>query len=331
MSEFPTKRLRRLRHNATLREMLAGIRLSARELIAPVFVRPGSGERREIRAMPQQYQYSVDTAVEYIRRIADAGVPAVLLFGIPESKDEIGSAAWDDGAPVQRLVGGIKSAVPGVLVITDVCLCEYTDHGHCGRLIEAPCGAKDVDNDATCELLGKTAVSHARAGADMVAPSAMMDGQVSAIRAALDAGGFERTAIMSYAVKYASSFYGPFRHAADSAPSFGDRRTYQMDYRAPRQALAEVEADLAQGTDIIMVKPAAAYLDVIADVRRRFDAPLAAYHVSGEYAMIKAAAGAGWLDERAAAMEITTAIKRAGADLIITYFAEQLAKWLSAK
>ncbi len=331
MSEFPTKRLRRLRHNATLREMLAGVRLSPRELIAPVFVRPGSGEQREIPAMPQQYQYSVDTAVEYVKRIGDTGVPAVLLFGIPESKDKIGSSAWDEDAPVQQLIARIKSDVPWVLVITDVCLCEYTDHGHCGKLVSTTDGAKDVDNDATLELLARTAVSHARAGADMVAPSAMMDGQVSAIREVLDSEGFKRMPIMSYAVKYASSLYGPFRHAADSSPSFGDRRTYQMDYRSPHQPAAEAQADLAEGADIIMVKPAAAYLDVIADVRRRFDAPLAAYHVSGEYAMIKAAAAAGWLDEQAAAMEITTAIKRAGADLIITYFAEQLAKWLSAK
>jgi len=328
MAEFPTRRLRRLRHNATLREMLASVRLSRDELIAPLFVREGEGVRREIPSMPGQFQHSADTAVETIRRWAGKGLRAVLLFGIPDKKDAAGSEAWNDNAAVQRLTRQIESALPGLIVITDVCLCEYTDHGHCGTVIERPGGRKDVDNDATLESLARTALSHARAGADVVAPSAMMDGQVAAIRRALDSEGFETTAIMSYAVKFASSLYGPFRDAAESEPRFGDRRGYQMDYRAPRQAALEAAADLDEGADIIMVKPAATYLDVIAEVRGRFDAPLAAYHVSGEYAMLKAAAAAGWLDERAAAIEVTSAIKRAGADLIITYFAEQLAEWL---
>ncbi|MHC4294804.1 MAG: porphobilinogen synthase [Planctomycetota bacterium] len=328
MSEFPARRLRRLRMNPTLREMLAGVRLSVDEFIAPLFVREGSGVQREIPSIPGQFQYSVDTAVETVRRWADKNLRAVLLFGIPDSKDPIGTEAWNDDAAVQRLAREIKKTSPDVLVVTDVCLCEYTDHGHCGTVTKGADGRVDVDNDATLESLGRIAVSHAKAGADIVAPSAMMDHQVLAIREALDAEGFRMTGIMSYAVKYASSLYGPFRDAAESSPQFGDRRSYQMDYRAAGQELMEGGADIDEGADIIMVKPAGAYLDVIAKVRQRFDAPLAAYHVSGEYSMIKAAARAGWLDERAVAIEITTAIKRAGADLIITYFAEQLADWL---
>jgi porphobilinogen synthase len=314
--------------NPTLREMLAGVRLSVDEFIAPLFVREGSGVQREIPSIPGQFQYSVDTAVETVRRWADKNLRAVLLFGIPDSKDPIGTEAWNDDAAVQRLAREIKKTSPDVLVVTDVCLCEYTDHGHCGTVTKGADGRVDVDNDATLESLGRIAVSHAKAGADIVAPSAMMDHQVLAIREALDAEGFRMTGIMSYAVKYASSLYGPFRDAAESSPQFGDRRSYQMDYRAAGQELMEGGADIDEGADIIMVKPAGAYLDVIAKVRQRFDAPLAAYHVSGEYSMIKAAARAGWLDERAVAIEITTAIKRAGADLIITYFAEQLADWL---
>ena len=328
MTRFPERRLRRLRYNATLREMLAETHLRRRDLIAPLFVRPGQGLRRPIASMPGQFQFSPDTAIDAVRRWADKGVPAVLLFGIPEGKDELGSQAWHGEAPVQRLTRQIKDELPAVVVITDVCLCEYTDHGHCGGLVSRPDGSTDVENDATLELLGKVAVSHARAGADVVAPSAMMDGQVGAIRSALDAAGLERTAILSYAVKFASSLYGPFRDAAENAPRFGDRRTYQMDYRAGRQASLEAAADLDEGADMLMVKPAGAYLDIIAEVRRRTLLPLAADHVSGEYAAIKAAAAAGWLDERAAAIEVLTAIKRAGADLIITYFAEQLAEWL---
>ena len=329
MPRFPTRRLRRLRYHPALREMLAEVRLCREDFIAPIFVREGEGVRREIKSMPSQFQFSVDTAAETARRWADKGLKAVLLFGIPETKDAVGSGAWDDGAAVQRLAGRIKRDAPEMLVITDVCLCEYTEHGHCGTLLERPDGSRDVDNDATLESLARTAASHARCGADVVAPSAMMDGQVGAIRGGLDAEGFRTTAILSYAVKFASSMYGPFRDAAESPPSFGDRRTYQMDYRAAGQSFAEAAADLAEGADMLMVKPAATYLDIIAAVKARFDAPLAAYHVSGEFSQIKAAAAAGWLDERAAATEITAAMKRAGADLIITYFAEDLADWLA--
>jgi len=328
MSGFPTRRLRRLRYHPTLREMLTDVRLSRDDLISPLFVREGEGVRREIPSMPGQFQHSVDTGLEAVGRWADKGLRAVLLFGIPDSKDPVGSEAWNDGAAVQRLVREMKQALPEMLVITDVCLCEYTDHGHCGALTQRADGRDDVDNDATLESLARTAVSHARAGTDIVAPSAMMDGQVAAIRKALDEAGLWTTGILSYAVKFASSLYAPFRDAAESSPQFGDRRTYQMDFRTTRQALLEADADVREGADILMVKPAAAYLDVIAAVRRRFDVPLAAYHVSGEYAMLKAAGRAGWLDQRAAAVEVTTAIKRAGADLIITYFAEELADWL---
>ena len=278
--------------------------------------------------MPGQYQYSVDQALETVRRWSGKGLRSVLLFGIPESKDPTGSGAWDDNAAVQRLSRAIKEAMGDMLVITDTCLCEYTDHGHCGPIANRTDGQVDVDNDATLELLGKVATSQARSGADIVAPSAMMDGQVSAIRKDLDEAGFQTTAIMSYAVKFASGFYGPFRDAAESPPSFGDRRTYQMDFRTTGQSMMEAASDVAEGADIIMVKPAAAYLDIIAHVRRNFEAPLAAYHVSGEYSMIKAAVREGWLDERGVVMEVATAIKRAGADLTITYFAEQLADWL---
>ncbi len=328
MPGFPKKRMRRLRSTETLRNMLAEVTLSRRQLIAPLFVREGKNLRREIPSMGGQYQLSVDTAMETARRWADKGIPAVLLFGIPDVKDPVGSGAWDANAATQRLARQIKDTIPEMLVITDVCLCEYTDHGHCGPIYTRPDGQMDVDNDASLELLARTAVSHAEAGADMVAPSAMMDGQVAAIRDGLDGAGFQTTSIMSYAVKFASSLYGPFRDAAESSPQSGDRRSYQMDYRSSRQAVLEAQADIDEGADILMVKPAEAYLDLIAEVRRLFSVPLAAYHVSGEYAMIKAAAQAGWLDERGAAIEITTAIKRAGADLIITYFAEQLADWL---
>jgi porphobilinogen synthase len=337
MAKFPQTRLRRLRSSPTLRRMLAEVRLSRDELIAPLFVRDGSGVRREIGSMPGQFQLSAENAMETVRRWAGKGLPAVLLFGIPDRKDASGSGAWDEKGAVQHLCRQIKRELPDVLVVTDVCLCEYTDHGHCGPLATgagpgaagAPGAAgTTVDNDAAIELLARVAVSHARNGADIVAPSAMMDGQIQAIRAGLDAAGFLQTAILSYAVKFASSLYGPFREAADSAPQSGDRRTYQMDYRAPRQAALEALADVEEGADLLMVKPAWTYLDLIAEVRRRFDLPLAAYHVSGEYSCIKAAAANGWLDEKAAALEVTSAIKRAGADLIITYFAEQLAEWL---
>jgi len=328
MTSFPTRRLRRLRTSATLRRMLADVSLSRWDLIAPIFVREGQGVRDEIPSMPGQFQHSVDAAMDTVKKWSDLGIPAVLLFGIPADKDPDGSQAWNDNAPVQRLCREIKNKRPELVVVTDVCLCEYTDHGHCGRIVEKPSGRKDVDNDATLELLAKTALSHARCGADIVAPSAMMDGQVAAIRQALDADGFQDTAIMSYSVKFASSLYGPFRDAAESPPRFGDRRSYQMDPHSPRQARMECQTDLDEGADILMVKPAAAYLDLISAVKANFPVPLAAYHVSGEYAMIKAAAKQGWLDEKSVAIEITSAIKRAGADLIITYFAEQLAGWL---
>jgi len=324
---FPTRRLRRLRGSAALRDLLAEVHLSPRDLIAPLFVRAGRDVAVEIASMPGQFQLSVDRAIETARRWADLGLPGVLLFGIPETKDAVGSGAWDDQAPVQQLCLRLKRELPELLVITDVCLCEYTDHGHCGTLKNTPAG-RTVDNDATLELLARTAVSHARCGADIVAPSAMMDGQVGAIRAALDAAESIETPIMSYAVKFASGLYGPFRDAAESPPNFGDRKGYQMDFRSGRQAAMEAAADLDEGADILMVKPAGAYLDVIAEVRRRFDAPLAAYQVSGEYAMLKAAARAGWLDEQAAVSETVSAIRRAGADMIITYYAEQLAQWL---
>jgi porphobilinogen synthase len=325
---YPARRLRRLRYCPALREAVASVRVHVSELVAPIFVHAGLSQRREIETMPGQFQRPVDDAAEWAGHLSGLGIRAVLLFGVPARKDAAGSAAWDEDEALQRTVGRIKSAVPELCVITDTCLCEYTDHGHCGPLADLPDGGRDVDNGAALAALARTAVSQARAGADVVAPSAMMDGQVFAIRAALDSAGFERTAILSYAVKYASSLYGPFREAAESPPAFGDRRTYQMDPRSPRQALAEARADLAEGADLLMVKPAAAYLDVISAVSSEVDAPVAAYHVSGEYAMIRLAAAAGAIDERTAALEITSAIKRAGADLIVTYFAEALASWL---
>ncbi len=328
MSQFPQKRLRRLRTSATLREMLTQVRLDRSDLIAPLFVREGTGIKSEIPSMPGQFQFSVDTATETIRRWSDLGIPAVLLFGIPDKKDDIGSQAFSESAAVQRLTRQIKNELPKTLVITDVCLCEYTDHGHCGVVTKQADGSAHVDNDATLELLSRVAISHAQAGADIVAPSAMMDGQVSAIRSGLDDAGLIDTAIMSYAVKFASSLYGPFRDAAESTPQFGDRRSYQMDYRSPGQAIAEAQADIDEGADILMVKPAGAYLDVISDLRDMFDQPIAAYQVSGEYAMVSAAGQRGFIDAQAVMIELTTAIKRSGADLIITYFAEQLAKLL---
>lgn len=310
-----------------MRNMVASVHLRVQQLIAPLFVCPGSGIRTPISSMPEQSQFSVDTALETVKQWADLGIPAVLLFGIPENKDEIGSAAWDDSAPVQQLIGRIKSTCPEMLVITDACLCEYTSHGHCGTLRKHN-GQIDVDNDATLASLARTAVSHARCGADIIAPSAMMDGQVQAIRSALDDAGHGDTAILSYAVKFASSMYGPFRDAAQSPPQFGNRKSYQMDYRSPEQAVMEAKQDLAEGADMVMVKPALTYLDIIAKVRQEISAPLAAYHVSGEYSQIHAAAANGWLDLKDSAMEATLAIRRAGADMIITYFAERLARWL---
>ncbi len=329
MAEFPDIRLRRLRTSPTLRDMLADTQLSMNDFVAPLFVREGSQIRNPITSMPGQFQYSVDTALETVRKWADLGVRAVLLFGLTDAnaKNDVGSEAWNPNAAVQKLTRQIKQALPDMLVITDVCLCEYTNHGHCGTLRDRG-GKQDVDNDLTLESLARTAVSHAACGVDIVAPSAMMDGQVQAIRHALDAADWTNTAIMAYSVKFASAMYGPFRDAAESPPQFGDRRTYQMDYRCASQATAEASLDIDEGADIIMVKPAATYLDIIADMRNKFQIPLAAYHVSGEYSQLHAAAEKGWLDLEQSVVEVTTAIKRAGASLIITYFAESLSDWI---
>jgi porphobilinogen synthase len=320
---FPTHRARRLRRTATLRRLVAETRPSIDGLVLPLFIVPGSRVEVPIASMPGVAQLSVDRAVEECREVADLGIPAVILFGIPEHKDAYGSEAWSDSGVVPQAVTAIKRAVPDLLVVTDVCLCEYTDHGHCGVVRD---GA--VENDPTLELLTKEAVAHARAGADLVAPSDMMDGRVAAIRAGLDAAGFPDLAIMAYAAKYASAFYGPFRDAAQSTPQFGDRRGYQMDAANGREAIREVLLDVEEGADIVMVKPALAYLDVIQRVRAAVDVPVAAYAVSGEYAMIKAAAAAGMLDEERAMLESHTAIVRAGASIVLTYFAKALARRL---
>jgi len=309
-----------------MRRMLRETRWAVDQLIYPLFVRRGSRVRQPIRSMPGQFQFSVDTLVEDCSEIVGLGIPAVLLFGIPPHKDDVGSGAYDDDGIVQRAVAAIKSACPDLAVITDVCLCEYTDHGHCGVVVERG-GRREIDNDATLPLLVREALSHAKAGADIVAPSDMMDGRVGAIRTGLDEAGYTHVPIMAYAAKFASSFYGPFREAAESPPQFGDRKTYQMDSANADEALREVAADVEEGADIVMVKPAVHYLDLIWRVKQRFGLPTAAYHVSGEYAAIKAAAANGWLDEKGAALEATTAIARAGADLIITYFAKDLARW----
>ncbi len=321
----PRPRLRRLRRTEALRRLVRETRLSAADFVYPLFVVHGSGIRNAIPSMPGQAHLSVDQLAAEARELRDLGIPAVLLFGIPASKDEQASEAYAPDGIVQQAVRALKQADPELLVITDVCLCEYTSHGHCGIVRDG-----DVDNDATLPLLAKTALSHAQAGAGMVAPSAMMDGQVAAIRRALDEGGFAQTPIMAYAAKYASAFYGPFREAAKSTPQFGDRCGYQMDPANVREALREIESDIAEGADIVMVKPALAYLDVLARARRRFDLPLAAYNVSGEYAMIKAASANGWLDEKRVVLEVLTAIKRAGADIVITYHAKDAARWLTA-
>lgn len=299
--------------------------LTPQDFIYPMFVVPGKGVKNPISSMPECFQESVDEAVKTAKEVFSLGIPSVILFGIPEYKDEFGSSAYDEEGVVQQAVKAIKDAVPEIIVITDVCLCEYTSHGHCGIIKDGK-----VDNDATLEILAKEAVSHARAGADIVAPSDMMDGRVGRIRKALDDEGFKDVVILSYAAKYASAFYGPFREAAQSAPAFGDRRSYQMDPANRREALREVELDIEEGADIVMVKPALAYLDIIADVKRNFNVPVAAYNVSGEYAMVKAAAQLGWLEESVVMIEILTAIKRAGADLILTYFAKKAAKLLQS-
>jgi len=317
---YPETRLRRLRRTETLRRMVRETSLSRDDLILPLFVVEGSGVREPVASMPGVHRFSVDTVVGEAKRVAAAGIPAVIFFGIPAGKDARGSGADEGDGIVQRAVDAVKSAEPDLCVITDVCLCEYTDHGHCG-IVESG----DVANDPSVARLAATAVSHARAGADIVAPSDMMDGRVGAIRSALDARGFENVAILAYAAKFASAFYGPFRDAAQSAPSFGDRRSYQLDPPNRREAMREMRADLDEGADALMVKPALPYLDLLADARREFEVPLAAYHVSGEYAMIKAAEERGWIDGERAMDESLLAIKRAGADWILTYAALEVA------
>jgi porphobilinogen synthase len=316
-----TKRLRRLRRSPAMRALVRETRLSPDMFVLPLFVCEGEGVRREVPSMPGVFNLSVDEAVKETIAAKGDGVRSVILFGIPDQKDDIGSLAYDPEAPVQMAARAIKREVSDVLVITDVCLCEYTDHGHCGIVID-----DDIVNDATVDQLVRTAVSHAAAGADIVAPSDMMDGRVGAIRAALDDRGFENTAIMSYAAKYCSAFYGPFRDAAGSTPQFGDRRTHQMDPANAAEALREVEQDIAEGADIVMVKPALAYLDIVARVKDVFHYPTAAYHVSGEYAMLKAAARNGWIDEPRAMLETLASIHRAGADIIVTYYAREAAR-----
>ena len=319
------QRPRRLRISAGMRDLVRETELSPRDFVYPIFVVPGEHIKEEIPSMPGCYHYSVDQVAALAREIAALGIPAVEVFGLPEYKDEIGSSAWDMTSPVQRAIEAIKEAVPQLLVVGDVCLCQYTTHGHCGELHD-----HYVDNDATLPHLVQTAVSQARAGADIIAPSDMMDGRIAAIRAGLDSKGFINTSIMSYAVKYASGYYGPFRDAADSAPAFGDRRQYQMDPANVREALKETALDVEEGADIIMVKPALAYLDVVHQVYNSTDRPIAVYNVSGEYAMVKAAAANGWIDEQRIVLETLTSMKRAGANIIISYHAMDAATWLNA-
>jgi porphobilinogen synthase len=323
MSEFPKLRLRRLRRSEALRALVRETKVDVGDLIYPLFVVEGNKIKQEINSMPGLYRLSKDMLSKEVEEIAKLGIPAIILFGIPQKKDEVGSLAYHPKGVIQQAIHTIKKATPELLVITDVCLCEYTSHGHCGVVVDGY-----VDNDKTLKLLAKTALSHAQAGADIVAPSDMMDGRVKAIRQELDGSGFQNIPILAYAAKYASYFYGPFREAAESAPQFGDRRSYQMDPPNWREAMREIEQDIVEGADIVMVKPALPYLDVIRKARDTFNHPLAAYSVSGEYAMVKAAAQQGWLDERGIVMEILTAIKRAGADIIITYYAKEAARWL---
>jgi porphobilinogen synthase len=322
-NECITIRPRRLRRTPAIRDMVRETTLSVKDFIAPLFVKPGKAKKDPISSMPGQYQFSVDTVVKEASELWELGIPSLILFGLPDQKDATGSRSWADDGIVQRAVSAIKDRLPDMVVITDVCLCEYTDHGHCGVIVNG-----EVDNDATLELLARQAVSHARAGADFVAPSDMMDGRVGVIRKALDSEGYFNTCILSYAVKYASAFFGPFREAADSAPQFGDRAGYQMDPPNALEALKEVELDMEEGADIIMVKPAIPYLDIIARVREICLLPVAAYNVSGEYAMVKAAEINGWIDGKKAMMEMLVSIKRAGADLILTYFAKEAAREL---
>lgn len=323
---FPITRLRRIRQNEKLRSLVRETRLEIEQLVYPMFVAEEIKEPKEISSMPGIRQWPLKHLGKEIKRIVNLGIPAVLLFGIPAKKDEVGSEGYSKKGIIQEAVRTIKAIAPDLLVITDVCLCEYTSHGHCGLIQN-----NQVDNDSTIELLGRMALSHVEAGADMVAPSDMMDGRIGAIRNILDKNGYQSTPIMAYCAKYASSFYGPFREAAGSAPQFGDRKSYQMDPANAREALREIELDIAEGADIVMVKPALAYMDIIRRVRDRFEIPIAAYNVSGEYAMVKAAAKQGWIDEKKVTLEILTGIRRSGADIIITYFAPQVAEWLGEK
>jgi porphobilinogen synthase len=321
---FPRNRMRRLRSSPSMRRLVRQTSVSVDDLVYPLFVREGEGIKEPIKSMTGCYHFSPDTIGSQAAEVASLGIPAVLLFGLPGRKDEIGSEAWAENGVVQRAIRQIRKAAPELLVVTDVCLCEFTSHGHCGVIRDGK-----VDNDKTCELLAKIALSHAQAGADIVAPSDMMDGRVRYIREALEENGFENVAIMSYAAKYASAFYGPFRDAAESAPAFGDRRTYQMDPPNADEAMAEIALDIEEGADIVMVKPALAYLDIIYKAGQRFDCPIAAYNVSGEYMMVNVAGAQGLVDREAIMMEVLTAIKRAGADIVITYFAKELSKLLS--
>ena len=323
MAMYPNKRLRRLRYNPIVRDMVRETELSKNDLIYPLFVVPGEKIRNPIKSMPGNFQLSVDELVKECKEVAALGVPAVILFGIPEHKDEQGSEAYDPNGIVQKAIRAIKTEVKNLLVITDVCMCEYTSHGHCGVL-----NGEEILNDETVSLLAKEAVSHAEAGADMIAPSDMMDGRVLAIRKALDYKGFSKIPIMSYAAKYSSGYYGPFRDAAESTPTFGDRKSHQMDIGNGDEAIREVESDIEEGADIVMVKPAGPYLDIIWRVKEKFGMPTAAYQVSGEFSMIKAAAQNGWIDEERVMIESLIAIKRAGADMILTYFAKDVARYL---
>ncbi len=331
LRRFPTVRLRRLRMTEQFRRMVAETSLSVDDFIYPLFVCPGEKVKREVRSMPGVYQQSIDNIIRECEEVYKLGIPAVILFGIPERKDEFGSEAYNEDGIIQRTVRALKKEIPELIIITDVCLCEYTSHGHCGVVKEIAPGKYEIVNDETVELLAKEALSHAEAGADMVAPSDMMDGRVSAIRKILDENGFQNVPIMSYAAKYASGFYGPFREAAESAPKFGDRKSHQMDPANSDEALHEIALDLQEGADIVMVKPALAYLDVIYRAKQELKVPIAAYQVSGEYSMIKAAGLNGWIDEQRIMLETLTAIKRAGADLILTYFAKDAAKILNSR
>lgn len=323
MAQYPVVRHRRLRYNPLVRDMVRETVLTKNDLIYPLFVVPGSKVKNPVKSMPGVYQLSIDELVKECKEVRDLGIPAIILFGIPDHKDEVGSGAYDANGIIQQAIRAIKAEVNNLLIITDVCMCEYTSHGHCGVL-----NGEEILNDETISLLAKEAVTHAEAGADMIAPSDMMDGRVAAIRKALDYKGFSKIPIMSYAAKYASGFYGPFRDAAESTPAFGDRRSHQMDIANVNEALREVAEDIEEGADIVMVKPAGPYLDVIRAVKEKFGMPTAAYQVSGEYAMIKAAGANGWIDEERVMVEAAFAIKRAGADMFLTYFAKDLARWI---